>query len=525
MTDASVEAAPAPIPRKRAIFIDVRRGTLLRLSRALKPYRVRPVLWMGYAEALAKVSARWPTCEIYDYWRFNRGAAFLMPPVGAAPPAKVLNSETFRRLKDQTIKMMDRHDTAGQFRYPDREALFYALFYHFYGKIKALKPHLAISAHSPHLPAPMVVYGVCRILKVKTVHLREVPLTDLTYLATDFEDGFLETVSDQGYKEGPVSDLTAYIERFSERDYDAIEPSYMKVQKANDAAIDDVRYEHRFGSYANAASATDLRAPPLRKTAYSITSADFLEDRPSVRFKIEPDQSLNEAAEAYKNELLALARFEYDQVAERPDLTRPFVYFPLHYEPEKTSNPDGGAWYNVYDAIAALRATVPMDVPIYVKEHYSQLSPSMSGARGRSAYFYRAVQSLPNVILIDMDTPQLDLMIKAIFTASQTGTACLEAACLGRKAVLLGDLWFSRCPNIWRFADLPPYEDLLAAPIRDAATVEAVLSDWLKRHTVNGYVTGSFIRMHARRKLPRGTFPIENTCTEIAQSLHKAGWI
>lgn len=520
-----VEAAPAPLPRKRAIFIDVRRGTLLRLSRSLKAYRVRPVLWMGYADGLAKVAAKWPTCEIYDYWRFNKGAGFLMPPVGAAPPAKLLNSEPFRRLKDQTIKMMDRHDTVGVFRYPDREALFYALFYHFYGKVKALKPHLAISAHSPHLPAPMILYGVCRMLKVKTVHLREVPLTDLTYLATDFEEGFLETVSDQDYKVGSLDELSTYVGKFAGMDYDKIEPSYMKAQKAQDAAGETTRFEYRFGQYAKAGAATNLKAPPRKSQSYTVVSADFLEDRPSLRFRVEPGQTDNEAAAAYKDELLALSRFEYEQVVEPANLTQPFVYFPLHYEPEKTSNPDGGAWYNAYDAIAALRAKVPADVPIYVKEHYSQFSPSMSGTRGRSAYFYRAIRALPNVVLIDMQTPQLELMTKAAFTASQTGTACLEAACLGRKAVLMGDIWFSRCPNIWRFAEMPTFAELQAAPVHDAEAVESALVDWLRRYTVNGYVTGSFIRMHNRKKLPRGTFPITDTCAEIARTLHKAGWV
>ncbi|KQR56227.1 hypothetical protein [Brevundimonas sp. Leaf168] len=149
----------------------------------------------------------------------------------------------------------------------------------------------------------------------------------------------------------------------------------------------------------------------------------------------------------------------------------------------------------------------------------------MSGARGRSAYFYRAIRSLFNVAVIDMDTPQLELMSKAVFTASQTGTTCIKAACLRRKAVLMGDTWFSRCPNVWRFAEMPAYDALMAAPVHDAEAVEAVISDWVRRYTVNGYVRGSFIRMHRARKLQRPDFSFAETCAEIARSLHKGGWV
>lgn len=499
---------------------------MLQLSRTLKPYGVRPVMWMGYATKLADVRKRWPKCELYDYSRFNKGAAFLMPPGQIGPPAAVLTGEPFRRLKDQVIKMMDRHDIIGVFRYPDREALFYALFFHFYAKVKAKKPHLVISAHSPHVPAAMVLYGVCRMLKVKAVHLREVPQTDLTYMATDFEGGFLETETDQDAKADRLGDLKAYVAKFHGADYGKIEPSYMKDQKAKDADISVPEADFdRFGHYRRQGSAVDLHNPPQAKVSYRVTTSDFLEDNPSVRFRIDMDQSEGDAWIAYRRDLMTLQRFEYEQLAVFPELGAPFVYFPLHYEPEKTSNPDGGDWYNAYDAIAALRSKVPLEVPIYVKEHYTQFSPNMNGARGRSAYFYRAIRSLPNVGLIDMETPQLELMTQAVFTASQTGTACIEAACLGRKAVLMGDIWFSRCPNVWRFAQMPDYDVLMAAPVHDAATVEAALGEWLRRYTVNGYVTGSFIRMHRARRLPRPEFPFAETCVEIARSLHKAGWV
>ena len=373
----------------------------------------------------------------------------------------------------------------------------------------------------------MVLLGVCALLGARTVHVREVPQAELTYLATDFKDGFLPTVSDQDAKTSRITDLTDYVSRFETLDYGAIEPSYMKAQRAADKAgppVDGHTPMTGFGHYRKLKRGINLAAPPQRASSYRVTSADFMEDRPRVRFRVEDGQSEAEARLAYKLAVRDLQQFEYDRISVTPNLARKYVYFPLHYEPEKTSNPDGGDYFNVFEAVAALRAFLPMNVAIYVKEHYTQLSPRMSGFRGRSAYLYRALRNLPRVGFAKQDTPTLDLIGGALFTASQTGTACLEAACMGRKAVLMGDIWFSHCPNVYRFEELTDFATLMAAPVQDRAAVEAFVEAWARRYTVNGYVTGSFMRMQGQRSTEAG-FGLGKTAWEIARSFKKAGLI
>lgn len=526
MSDTTSAEAPAQ-SEGRAVFIDVRRGSLLRVANALKTYGVKTVACMGYAGALDPWLAAHPGCEVYDYWRFNKGVTLLLKGAVSSPPVEVLASLEFRALKEKTIKMMDRHDLTGMFRYPDREALFYSLFFYFWDRMAALKPTLLVSVHSPHLPGPMVLYGVCALQGVKTVHVREVPQAELTYLATDFKDGFLPTASDQDAKSSRIKDLVDYVSKFETLDYGAIEPSYMKAQRAADAAgplVEARTAVTGFGSYRKLRRGRKMDAPPQSASSYRVTSADFMEDRPKVRFRVEDGQPEIEARLAYKLAVRDLQEFEYGQVASPLNMKRRYVYFPLHYEPEKTSNPDGGDYFNVFEAVAALRAFLPLDVAIFVKEHYTQLSPRMSGFRGRSAYLYRALRNLPRVGFAPLETPTLDLIGNAVFTASQTGTACLEAACMGRKAVLMGDIWFSHCPNVYRFEDLTDYQALMAEPVQDRAAIEAFVIDWARRYTVNGYVTGSFMRMQGQRSTERG-FGLGPTALEIAKTFRQAGLV
>ena len=51
------------------------------------------------------------------------------------------------------------------------------------------------------------------------------------------------------------------------------------------------------------------------------------------------------------------------------DLKKEFVYFPLHYEPERTTNPDGGFFHDQFIAISKLRGFVPSEIDIIIKEH------------------------------------------------------------------------------------------------------------------------------------------------------------
>ncbi len=49
-----------------------------------------------------------------------------------------------------------------------------------------------------------------------------------------------------------------------------------------------------------------------------------------------------------------------------------YVYFPLHYEPERTTNPDGGIFHDQFLTIVFLRKMIPDNIDIIIKEHPSQ---------------------------------------------------------------------------------------------------------------------------------------------------------
>ena len=68
--------------------------------------------------------------------------------------------------------------------------------------------------------------------------------------------------------------------------------------------------------------------------------------------------------------------------------------------------------------------------------------------RGRSPLFYKLLKNINGLKIVDIDTNSIELTKNALFIATITGTAALEASILGKKALTFGSTWFPNCPNV-----------------------------------------------------------------------------
>ena len=140
-------------------------------------------------------------------------------------------------------------------------------------------------------------------------------------------------------------------------------------------------------------------------------------------------------------------------------LEEKFVYFPLHFEPERTTNPDGGVFHDQILAILALRKILPKDTYIYVKEHPSQFYVANKGSRGRSPLFYELIKNLDKVKFVGFEENSLELIKHSIFVSTISGSVALEASVIGKKSLIFGDIWFKGCPNVFSWSNNLTYDE------------------------------------------------------------------
>lgn len=142
---------------------------------------------------------------------------------------------------------------------------------------------------------------------------------------------------------------------------------------------------------------------------------------------------------------------------ERPS-GRPYVFFPLHYQPEATTLVHGSYFENQLETLRNLSRSLPAGWELVVKEHFF-----MRGLRALG--FYRRLHELPNVRLVPFSLPTNELLTRADVTAVIASTCGLEAALIGRPVVMFGDYPWDYAPTIRKVGPLAE----LPATIRDAA--------------------------------------------------------
>lgn len=127
------------------------------------------------------------------------------------------------------------------------------------------------------------------------------------------------------------------------------------------------------------------------------------------------------------------------------DFDKKYVYFPLHLQPEMTTDAIGGIYRDQILAIEKIKNIIPDDWFIYVKENPKQLY----SVRGK--FFFKRLTSIPNVIYIDRSVDTYKLMEHCQFLATITGTAAWESISGGKAALIFGTAWYESLPGIFKY--------------------------------------------------------------------------
>jgi hypothetical protein len=121
----------------------------------------------------------------------------------------------------------------------------------------------------------------------------------------------------------------------------------------------------------------------------------------------------------------------------RPQPGEKYIYYPLHVNPEYSTNFQGTMWMNQLYTIEQLSKSVPADWLVYVKEH-----PAMLISRPRPAEFYRRIKQFPNVRMAAISIDSHEMIMGAEMVAIVTGTSGWEAILRGKPVLQFVDNYF-----------------------------------------------------------------------------------
>ena len=81
----------------------------------------------------------------------------------------------------------------------------------------------------------------------------------------------------------------------------------------------------------------------------------------------------------------------YLSFCDVPNFSKPYIYVPLHYQPEMTTSPLGGIFVNQELMLHMISKAIPEDTEIIIKEHPTQW---LFMHRGRTRDFYIDLKKL-----------------------------------------------------------------------------------------------------------------------------------
>ena len=428
----------------RMIYCPAGRPLWFELARLLAEKGVaEPVLWLGDGVHDAKAKNSFARAEVISFKSINFKRK-VPPRFYAGQFDAFWTSAALDQTRDHAIKLMDRSERFGASRGPEREAYFNQLCFWAMERVAHSKADVLLMSESPHSAPSYILYAIARFAGVKVLVFSAWPLAPVVTLRQglmppDLDINSLELPTEAKRVEAlakfrPI--IESYIARFNDPENYEFVPRYMQIQAGRDPTSGSGKR-----IFARIKSLLRLLKPRM----------------------------------AYGAVVRARLRRSFNRMAETTAPTGPYVYFPLHYEPERTTNPDGGVFHDQLRTLAQLRAFVPASIAICVKEHPSQFNARMTGHQGRTARFYKAVTAISGVHLVAETLSSATLILNAQAVATISGTVALEAAILGKRGLVFGGAWFDGCPNVMRFTQALDWEAFCAAEPYDSTEI----GDWL----------------------------------------------
>lgn len=436
-----------------------------------------PVYWIGVPELRKPVTKAFPDIVFQSSLEAIRGI-----------PAKeyedlrggALDQPFYERHawhESIILTMMDRMDPGDVFSHGERVRLYDTLLRYWSAVIDRARPDLVLFSMAPHFVYDYVLYILCKERGIRTLMLDPIYVEGLVYVLDDYEAGSVairSTYERLCASEEPVSfTLTAENERHLARlsgTYAEAMPFYLKekideitewresrlvatlrpiVRKLGDLP--------RYPRYAVSAM-TRLRqlvspaAPPrqyLKQKGTSIARS-WMSGWDARRYRMAANRK-----KAY------LARY-YTRLTREPELDRPYVFVALHYQPERTTSPGGGAFCDQVRMVDLIAKAVPAGWTVYVKEHPGQLAPFWKGEQCRTTQFYDEIAAMPNVRLVPLSSPPFPLIDHARAVATISGTIGWESLIRGKPVLTFGDSWYSPCEGVFSTPSLHACRDAIA---------------------------------------------------------------
>ncbi len=425
---------------------------MLTVARRLqRDHGFHPIYWSASTDHQAALLEQFPDVLFHDFFDAIRGEypQFFDLQQGFALLSEEVLSEYSDIEKTFIDLSMTRADPSGGFKYYELTNYFHRALAASLSFIKKYQPDVWVSLSPPHSMFDYVFYEVCRKKQIKTVILFETSLPGYSFAVEEINyqhkrlDVEISRIKKTGFDEQGIPEkVMGYIQGIR-KTYDDGKPFHFQINYPGDSGLSRHSFE-RIRTELHRQKKQCLkqywleRLSPFKKLStrkhylkqsHHKLIASFTSELDWLRCKLD---SVKQTQEIFD---------EYVHLSSEYVMDREYVYFPLHMQPECTTVPQGGVFADQLLSLRMLRAALPDEVFIYVKETPGQFRWHR-GISARYRWMYQEMADMKNVVLLPTDTDPFALVDNSQCVFSITGTSGWESIVRGKPVISMGKLFF-----------------------------------------------------------------------------------
>lgn len=171
-----------------------------------------------------------------------------------------------------------------------------------------------------------------------------------------------------------------------------------------------------------------------------------------------------------------------------------FIYFALHYQPERTTLPDGDVYREQLLAIRRISESMPDDMILLVKEHPAQSSFDLRNMHQRSEEFYNCILQIPKTRLISGSVSSDRLLEECVLCATITGSSINEALTRGKPVIFFGNSYIVGCKSALRASkESSSFQEQIEKLIKkNESEVRSDYENFLRNNNFHGFLDSDY---------------------------------
>lgn len=337
----------------------------------------------------------------------------------------------------------------------ERKKIYLENLLYWYSFFKENKIDCVFFDNSPHFGYDNIVYFMAKRFGIKTVYPEKTSICDRVIFKSDYEK--LEKVPKDFMKDSSESKIKELINKNLLID---IRKEYASMKRAR-SINKQIMVKNRTIAFLNdiLEQIKNTRKQNINKNI-NVIKNKFRFLLSFFRYKSVSALHLNKKRIAFKiyllnfllkRELDSLRTF-YDSNTYKVNYKRRYVFFALHFQPERTTLPLGGSFDEQFQAINIISKAIPKDWTIYVKEHPRQFPSNLLMLKNKHFRIindYEKLLILKNVKFVSISESSVKLIKQAQFSATISGSVGWQTLLQNKSCMVFGVPWYAPCNSCY----------------------------------------------------------------------------